>query len=99
MATEQVAEAAQKVTQAESAAQEAQQQLSQAEARAQSAEQAKIELSLKLAEVVAQRDSAGDVSGMPSKRAPEGATAADNEDSLQKRSVTSPAVFLVNALV
>lgn len=61
---------------------QAQQQLTQAEARAESAEQAKIELSLKLADVVAQRDSAGDVSGMPSKKEPEG---SEDADTLQKR--------------
>ncbi len=71
---------------AEGAAQEAQQQLTQAEARAESAEQAKIELSLKLADVVAQRDSAGDVSGMPTHSESESA-AASNGDSLQKRYV------------
>ena len=69
---------------AEGAAQEAQRQLNQAEARAESAEQAKIELSLKLADVVAQRDSAGDVSGMPI-HSESASGAADNDDSLQKR--------------
>lgn len=69
---------------AQGAAQEAQQHLTQAEARAESAEQAKIELSLKLADVVAQRDSAGDVSGMPTHQESESG-AANNGDSLQKR--------------
>ncbi len=69
---------------AEGAAQEAQRQLTQAEARAESAEQAKIELSLKLADVVAQRDSAGDVSGMPTHQESESG-AANSSDSLQKR--------------
>ncbi len=78
------AEAAKKVADATSAAQEAQQQVTQAEARVESAEQAKIELSLKLAEVVAERDLAGDVSGMPSKKVSE-MGAADDGDNLQKR--------------
>lgn len=77
-----MAEAAQKMEDARSAAQEAQELLSKAEARAESAEEAKIELSLKLAELAALQESAADVSGMPSKRAAE---AEISSDSLQKR--------------
>ena len=82
MSAEQVAEAAQKVEDARSAAQEAQKLLSKAEVRAKSAEEAKIELSLKLAELAALQESAADVSGMPSKKAAE---AEVNSNSLQKR--------------
>lgn len=78
---EHIAEAAQKVESARSAAAEAQELLSKAEARAASAEEAKIELSLKLAELAALPESAADVSGMP-KRAAE---AEGSSDSLQKR--------------
>lgn len=83
---EHVAGAAQKVAEAESTAQAAQLQLTQAEARAESAEQAKIELSLKLAEAIAQTDMGGDVSGMPSNKASEDGT-VNGSDSLQKRFV------------
>lgn len=80
--SEHVAEAAQKVADAMSAAEQAQQLLSKAEARAESAEEAKIELSLKLAELAALQESAADVSGMPSKRATDTET---ESDTLQKR--------------
>jgi len=90
------------VADAEGAAQEAQRHLTQAEARAESAEQAKIELSLKLADFVAQRDSAGDVSGMPSNQETESG-AANNGDSLQKRyaslqTLKRHAMYIVEAL-
>ena len=81
-----MAEAAQKVADAQAAAQEAQQQLTQAEAKAQTAEQAKIELSLKLAEMSAQQHSPGGVSGVPSAQAAD-SDAADKQD-LQKRYAT-----------
>ena len=80
---ERIVEAELKVAEAQSAAQEAQQKLTQAEARAESAEQAKIELSMRLAEVAASRDSAGEVSGITSQK-PIAAGAAE-EESLQKR--------------
>ena len=83
---EHVAGAAHKVAEAESTAQAAQLQLTQAEARAESAEQAKIELSLKLAEAIAQTDTGSDVSGMPSNKASEAGT-VNGSDSLQKRFV------------
>lgn len=82
MNAEQVAEAHQMVEEARSAAEQAQQLLSKAEARAESAEEAKIELSLKLAELAAQHESAGDLSGMPTKKASE---AELDGDSMQKR--------------
>lgn len=82
MTSEHVAEAAQKVADATSAAEQAQQLLIKAEARAESAEEAKIELSLKLAELAALQELAADVSGMPSKRATD--TEGDS-DTLQKR--------------
>lgn len=77
-----MAEAKQEVEEARSAAEQAKQLLSQAEARAESAEEAKIELSIKLAELAAQHESAGDVSGMPTKNASESQL---DGDSLQKR--------------
>lgn len=83
-----MAEASQKVADATSAAEQAQQLLSKAEARAESAEEAKIELSLKLAELAALQESAADVSGMPSKRATDTET---DSDILQKRYATAPA--------
>ena len=90
MNAEHLAEAAQKVKDARSAAQQAQEQLSKAEVRAESAEEAKIELSLKLAELAALQESAADVSGMPSKRTAE---AEVDNDSLQKRYATAYAPF------
>ena len=82
MTSEHVAEAARKVADAMSAAEQAQQLLSKAEARAESAEEAKIELSLKLAELAALQESAADVSGMPSTRATD---IEGDSDTLQKR--------------
>lgn len=85
-----MAEANQKVEDARSAAEQAKQLLSKAEARAESAEEAKIELSIKLAELAAQHESAGDVSGMPTKNASE---AQLDGDSLQKRYAAVSASF------
>ena len=89
---EHVAEAAQKVEDARSAAQEAQELLRKAEARAQSAEEAKIELSLRLAELAALQESAADVSGMPFNRAAESEVGSD---SLQKRYLAAQASICV----
>ena len=90
---EHVAEANQKVQDARAAAEQAQQLLSKAEARAESAEEAKIELSIKLAELAAQHQSGGDVSGMPSKKASE---AQLDGDSLQKRYAAAFAILFLH---
>lgn len=92
MNAEHMAEAAQKVEDARSAALEAQELLSKAEVRAESAEEAKIELSLKLAELAALQESAADVSGRPSKKAVE---TEISSDSLQKRYLPASASICI----
>lgn len=62
------AAATQRASEAEEAAAAAADELMHAKTRAASAEEAKIELSLKLAELVADRESAKDMSGVPSKK-------------------------------
>ena len=68
--------AAEAVASAESAVQEAQKRVSDAESRAEAAEAAKIELSLKLAELAAATE-AEEVSGVPQRRSSAGAGHGD----------------------
>ena len=81
---EHVAEAARKVADAQAAAQEAQQQLAKAESRVSAAEQAQTELSRKLADATAQKESAASASVIRSTQAANVDQDTDQQD-LQKR--------------